>query len=63
MAHLIPPTTRVRNSYLAGETEAAIEEGLSTDWLQEAAAAATSATTSCPAIDAAATPRRCWLRP
>jgi hypothetical protein len=37
MAHLIPPTTRVRNSYLAGETEAAIEEGLSTDWLQEAA--------------------------
>jgi predicted acetyltransferase len=38
MAHLIPPTTEVRDSYLAGETEAAIEESLSTDWLQEAAA-------------------------
>jgi predicted acetyltransferase len=38
MAHLIPPTTEVRDSYLAGEAEAAIEEGLSTDWLQEAAA-------------------------
>jgi predicted acetyltransferase len=38
MAQLIPPTTRVRDSYLAGEIEAAIQEGLSTDWLQEAAA-------------------------
>jgi predicted acetyltransferase len=38
MAHLIPPTTAVRDSYLSGETEAAIEEGLPTDWLQEAAA-------------------------
>jgi predicted acetyltransferase len=38
MAHLIPPTTRVRDSYLAGETEATIQEGLPTDWLQEAAA-------------------------
>ena len=111
MAHLIPPTTAVRDSYLAGETEAAIQEGLPTDWLQKAAAdfasfiqhrrtvrelwgvpvtelwfvdgsdylgtviirhhltrpwsakAATSATTSCPAIDAAATAPRCWPRP
>jgi len=38
MAQRIPPTTRVRDSYLAGETEAAIEEGLSADWLQAAAA-------------------------
>jgi predicted acetyltransferase len=38
MAHLIPPTTVVRESYLAGETEAATDEGLPTDWLQEAAA-------------------------
>jgi predicted acetyltransferase len=38
MAHLIPPTTVVRDSYLAGETEAAIQEGLPTDWLQQAAA-------------------------
>jgi predicted acetyltransferase len=38
MAQLIPPTTAVRDSYLAGETEAAIQEGLPTDWLQEAAA-------------------------
>ena len=38
MAQLIPPTTMVRDSYLAGETEAAIQEGLSTGWLQEAAA-------------------------
>ena len=37
MAHLIPPTTVVRDSYLAGETEAAIEEELSTGWLREAA--------------------------
>jgi predicted acetyltransferase len=38
MAQLIPPTTAVRDSYLAGETEAATQEGLPTDWLQEAAA-------------------------
>ena len=38
MAQLIPPTNVVRDSYLAGETEAAIQEGLPTDWLQEAAA-------------------------
>ena len=38
MAHLIPPTTGVRDSYLAGETVAAIQEGLPIDWLQEAAA-------------------------
>jgi hypothetical protein len=38
MAQLVPPTTAVRGSYLAGETEAAIEEGLPTDWLQEAGA-------------------------
>ena len=38
MAQLFPPTTAVRDSYLAGETEAAIQEGLPTDWLQEAAA-------------------------
>ena len=38
MAQLVPPTTAVRDSYLAGETEAAIEEGLPTDWLQEAGA-------------------------
>jgi predicted acetyltransferase len=38
MAQLVPPTAVVRDSYLAGETEAAIEEGLPTGWLQEAAA-------------------------
>jgi predicted acetyltransferase len=38
MADLVTPTTAVRDSYLAGETEAAIEEDLPTDWLQEAAA-------------------------
>jgi predicted acetyltransferase len=38
MPRLIPPTTLVRSSYLQGETEAAMEEGLSTAWLQEAAA-------------------------
>jgi predicted acetyltransferase len=38
MPHLILPTTAVRDSYLAGETEAAIQEGLSTGWLREAAA-------------------------
>jgi predicted acetyltransferase len=35
---LIPPTTSVRDSYLQGETEAGIEEGVPTDWLAEAAA-------------------------
>ena len=110
MAQLVPPTT-VRDSYLAGETEAAIQEGLPTGWLQEAAAdfagfverrravheqwgvpvtelwlmdgtdylgtvinrhrlprpwsarAATSATTSSPANDAAATPPSCSPKP
>jgi hypothetical protein len=38
MPRLIPPTTLVRSSYLQGETEAAMEEGLSTAWLQETAA-------------------------
>ena len=38
MAQLAPPTAVVRDSYLAGETEAAIEEGLPTGCLQEAAA-------------------------
>jgi predicted acetyltransferase len=38
MARLIPPTTSVRASYLRGETEAALEEGLPTGWLEEAAA-------------------------
>jgi predicted acetyltransferase len=38
MPRLILPTTLVRDSYLAGETEAAVEEGLSTGWLEEAAA-------------------------
>ena len=38
MAQLVPPTTAVRGSYPAGENEAAIEEGLPTDWLQEAGA-------------------------
>jgi hypothetical protein len=31
MARLVPPTTVVRDSYLTGEAEAAIEEGQSTD--------------------------------
>jgi predicted acetyltransferase len=35
---LIPPTTSVRASYLQGETETGIEEGVPTAWLQEAAA-------------------------
>jgi len=35
---LILPTTLVRASYLQGETETALEEGLPTDWLEEAAA-------------------------
>jgi predicted acetyltransferase len=38
MPRLIPPTTLVRASYLQGETEAALEEGLPTAWLEEAAA-------------------------
>jgi predicted acetyltransferase len=38
MAQLIPPTTAVKDSYLAGETEAARQDGLPTGWLQEAAA-------------------------
>jgi hypothetical protein len=38
MPQLIPPTTLVRDSYLAGETDAATQEGLPTDWLEEAAA-------------------------
>ena len=38
MPRLIPPTTSVRDSYLQGETEAGIEEGVPTDWLAEAAA-------------------------
>ena len=38
MPQLILPTTMVRDSYVAGETEAATEEGLPTDRLQEAAA-------------------------
>ncbi len=41
-AHLVPhltlPTTSVRASYLQGETEVAIEEGLPTSWIEEAAA-------------------------
>jgi predicted acetyltransferase len=39
---LIPPTTAVRASYLRGETETGIEEGVPTAWLQEAAADFTS---------------------
>jgi predicted acetyltransferase len=35
---LVLPTATVRASYLEGETAAAIEEGLPTDWLEEAAA-------------------------
>ena len=38
MPQLLLPTTLVRDSYLAGELEAAIQEGLSRDWLEEAAA-------------------------
>jgi predicted acetyltransferase len=37
MARLILPTTSVRDSYLQGEAETAIEEGLPTGWLEEAA--------------------------
>jgi predicted acetyltransferase len=36
--HLTLPTTSVRASYLHGETGLAIEEGLSTAWIEEAAA-------------------------
>ena len=109
--HLTLPTTTVRASYLHGETELAIEEGLSTSWIKEVAAdfasfvdrrrviremwaapvtelwfvdgpttsapsssatgsprpwrakAATSATTSCPAIDGEATRPRCLPTP
>ena len=32
------PITLVRDSYVDGETEAAIKEGLPTGWLEEAAA-------------------------
>jgi predicted acetyltransferase len=38
MPRLILPTTRVRASYLRGETDLAVEEGESTGWLSEAAA-------------------------
>ena len=38
MPRLILPTTLVRDSYLQGETETAIAEGLPTDWLEKAAA-------------------------
>jgi hypothetical protein len=38
MPRLIPPTTLVRTSYLQGEIEAALEEGIPTAWLEEAAA-------------------------
>lgn len=38
MPRLIRPTTLVRASYLHGEAETALEEGLPTDWLREAAA-------------------------
>jgi predicted acetyltransferase len=37
MPHLVLPTTSVQASYIEGETEAAIEEGLPTSWLEEAA--------------------------
>jgi hypothetical protein len=38
MPRLLLPTTLVRDSSLDGATEAAIKEGLPTDWLEEAAA-------------------------
>ena len=38
MPRLILPTSSVRDSYLQGETETAIAEGLPTGWLDEAAA-------------------------
>jgi predicted acetyltransferase len=37
MPRLILPTTSVRASYLTGETETALEEGIATSWLVEAA--------------------------
>jgi predicted acetyltransferase len=38
MPRLILPTTAVRDSFLQGETETAIDEGLPTGWLEEVAA-------------------------
>ena len=38
MPQLTLPTTLVRNSYLAGEAEAATQEGLAAGWLEAAAA-------------------------
>ena len=38
MPHLTLPTTSVRASYLHGEREVAIEEGLPTSWIEDAAA-------------------------
>jgi hypothetical protein len=38
MPRLTLPTTLVRDSYLAGEAEAAMQEGLLAGWLEEAAA-------------------------
>jgi predicted acetyltransferase len=38
MPQLLLPTTLVRDSYLAGELEAVVQEGLARDWLAEAAA-------------------------
>jgi hypothetical protein len=38
MPRLLLPITLVRDSYVDGETEAAIKEGLPTGWLEEAAA-------------------------
>jgi hypothetical protein len=38
MPHLTLPTTSVRASYLQGETDLAVEEGLPTAWIDEAAA-------------------------
>ena len=38
MPRLALPTTLVRHSYLVGEAEAAMQDGLSAGWLQEAAA-------------------------
>jgi len=38
MPQLLLPTTLVRDSYLAGELKAVIQEGLPRDWLEEAAA-------------------------
>jgi len=42
MPQLTLPTTQVRTSYLTGETEAATQEGLSTAWVEAAAADFTS---------------------